>query len=449
MTASTSPLARLLQRAGIDFHVLATLLARGWSVVAGALTVLLVPLFLSTTEQGYYYTFASLLGLQILFELGLGQVIIQLVGHHAAHLETVGDDRLSGDDRHIDQLASLTRWLRRWYRIAAILFALLAGGAGGLFLAIKGQLPLAQWLPVWVVLVTASALNLTYVPVLALQEGLGRIGQVARLRLIQTVVGYMALWLALICQLSLWAACMVPLATTLLTGYWLHRIARLHHWLSNRPTEHADGLDWRRDVLPFQWRIALSAISGYFIFYAFTPLVFANRGAVEAGRFGIAMAVFNALAGVGTSWVYARTPAFAMHIARGERAALNALFLAVLRRSVIFTTVVAAGVVLAVVMLDHLGVPQMKRIADPSVLACLALVCAVNSIIFSVAAYMRAHREEPMLTLSIVGAVLTALIAYFGSMYSVLAMSLLYALLTAGVLLPWSLALFFRYFRRP
>ncbi len=170
---------------------------------------------------------------------------------------------------------------------------------------------------------------------------------------------------------------------------------------------------------------------------------------MEAGRFGIAMAVFNALAGVGTSWVYARTPAFAMHIARGERAQLNALFLVVLRRSVIFTTAVAASVVLAVILLDHLDVPQMKRIADPAVLVCLALVCAVNSLIFSVAAYMRAHREEPMLPVSIVGAVLTALVAYFASTHSVLAMSLLYALLTAGVLMPWSLVLFFRYFRRP
>ncbi|MDQ5896013.1 MAG: hypothetical protein QG612_99, partial [Pseudomonadota bacterium] len=425
--------SRLIRIAGIDFHVLATLLSRGWSVVAGALTVLLVPLFLSPTEQGYYYTFASLLGLQILFELGLGQVIIQLVGHHAAHLEIIGDDRLAGEEYHIDLLASLTRWLRRWYRVAALAFALLAGGAGGLFLTLKGQLSVEHWTPVWVVLVLSSAVNLTYVPLLALQEGLGRIGQVARLRLAQSVVGYAALWLALFGQLSLWAACMVPLATSLLTAYWLNRIAPLHRWLCARPPTTESGLDWRRDVFPFQWRIALSAISGYFIFYAFTPLVFANRGAVEAGRFGIAMAVFNALSAVGTSWVYARAPAFAMHIARGERAQLNSLFLAVLRRSVIFTTVVAASVVLTVVFLDQLGVQQMKRIADPAVLTCLAAACAVNAVIFSVAAYMRAHREEPMLPVSIVGAVLTALIAYVGSKYSVLAMSLLYALLTACV----------------
>lgn len=449
MQSSSTLVSRLLHRAGIDFHVLATLLSRGWSVVAGAVTVLLVPFWLTTTEQGFYFTFASLLGMQILFELGLGQVIIQLVGHDAAKLRHGEMGQLSGDERLIDRLASLTQLLRRWYLAAALLFAALAGGAGGTFLALNGQLPWTDWLPVWAVLVLASSINFTYIPTLALHEGLGQIGQVARLRLAQSVVGHVLLWLALLCKLSLWATCMVPVTSMLLTGYWLARDGHVHQWLHSRVVAGKDGINWRQDVLPFQWRIALSAISGYFIFYAFTPLLFANRGAVEAGRFGIAMAIFNALAAVGTSWVYAKTPTFAMHIARSERVELNTLFRAVLLRSVVFTATVAACVVFAVALLYHFEVQEMRRIADPAVLLCLAIVCIANSIIFSVAAYMRAHREEPMLPVSMIGALLTVLIAYFGSANSVLVMSMLYALLTCGVLLPWSLWLFFHYYRRP
>ncbi|MCK7499239.1 MAG: hypothetical protein MZW92_58770 [Comamonadaceae bacterium] len=51
MTAQAR-LSRLLRLAGVDFHVLTTLMARGWSVLAGALTVLLIPQFLSATQQG-------------------------------------------------------------------------------------------------------------------------------------------------------------------------------------------------------------------------------------------------------------------------------------------------------------------------------------------------------------------------------------------------------------
>lgn len=441
--------SRLRQIIGADFHTVATLMSRGWSVIAGGLTVALVPSLMSSLDQGYYYTFASLLGLQILFELGLGQVIMQLVGHDVAHLQYVENERLQGEDARLDRLASLMRLLRRWYVVAAVLFVLLGGIGGALFVAHRGQLPVHEWVGIWTLLVVCTGINLTYIPSLSFFEGCGRIGQVARLRLMQSVVGYCALWISLACHAGLWAACMVPLTGAIFSGLWLRKYNGVLHWLLQRPLRSdQNAMHWRRDVLPFQWRIALSALSGYFIFYAFTPMIFAQRGAAEAGRFGIAMAVFNALAAVGTSWVHAKTPSMAMHISRGERGPLNSLFDGAFRRSLVFTTVVAFTIVAIVQGLLMLGVPQAQRIADPAVLACLAVVTSANSIIFSVAAYMRAHREEPMLGLSLFGAAATLLIAWFGARHSVLVMSALYALLTAGILLPWSAALFFRYRRR-
>lgn len=448
MTALQSRITRLRLLTGLDFHVLGTLLSRGWSVVAGAATVILLPQFLTSTQQGFYYTFSSLLGLQILFELGLGQVIIQLVGHEIAHLKPTEDQRLEGDAARHDRLASLVKLLRRWYIATAVLFGVAGGVAGALFLAHRSPLPILEWLGVWCVMVMCTAINLTYVPPLAMLEGFGRVGQVARLRLRQAIVGYLALWAALVFGAGLWSACMVPVAGTLLTAFWLRGNGKIYQGLLSRAVLDGQQIAWRRDVLPFQWRIALSALSGYFIFYSFTPLIFANRGAVEAGRFGMAMTIFNALAQVGTSWIYAKTPMFAMHISRGERAELNRLFLGVFKRSFIFTVLAVSAIVIGDVVLTGAGVRQMSRIAAPGVMACLALVCVANCVIFSFAAYMRAHREEPMLFVSVAGGIATGFVAYFGSRVSVLTMSMMYAALTACVLLPWTAALFLRYYRR-
>ncbi len=207
-------------------------------------------------------------------------------------------------------------------------------------------------------------------------------------------------------------------------------------------------IDWRKDVLPFQWRIAASWISGYFIFYAFTPLIFSHQGATEAGRFGMAMTVFNSVSAVGMSWVNAKSPAFGMHISRKERQMLNALFLSVFKRSIIFA--VGASVVVCAVafVLARLDLHFMRRVADPAVIAILAAVCVINCVIFSVATYMRAHREEPMLPLSVASGLATALIAYFGSMHSVLLMSIAYLVMNLTLALPWSMRLFLQYFRR-
>lgn len=447
MSANTT-LSRLSRLAGIDFHVLTTLMSRGWSVIAGALTVLLVPLFLSSTEQGYYYTFSSLIGLQILFELGLGQVVLQTVSHETAHLKIGPEGTLEGDDARLDRLASLVQMLRRWYIIAAVLFAVLACAGGAWFLHRRGELPESSWLGVWIVMVVCTAVNLSFTPALAFMEGCGQIGQVARLRLVQSVIGYGGLWLGLLGHMGLWAACMIPMACMLLTTYWLRSSGVLHRDLRGRRFKPSNALNWSRDMLPLQWRIALSALSGYFIFYLMTPLVFAHRGAAEAGQFGIAMTVFNALATVGTSWVYARTPAMAMHVSRHERSELNAVFRAVLKRSFVFTSVAVGVLLVAVWGLRSAGVAQATRISDLPVLACLAAVCLANCVIFSAAAYMRAHREEPMLAVSVFGGIATAGIAYVGSQDSVLMMSMGYAALTICILLPWTLLLLSRYYRR-
>jgi O-antigen/teichoic acid export membrane protein len=441
-------LSRLFRFVGVDFHVFATLLLRGWGVLAGALTVLLVPLFLSPTEQGYYYTFASLIGLQIVFELGLAQVVLQTVSHETAHLRIGDTGVLEGDAARLDRLASLIRLLRRWYTIAAMLFAVFACVAGAWFLHRQGELPEASWLGAWIVMVICTAVNLSFIPALAFMEGCGQIGQVARLRLGQSVVGCSGLWLALIGGLGLWAACVVPLVCMLLTSYWLRRSGSFYQDLRRRNFQPSNALNWTRDMLPLQWRIALSALSGYFTFYMMTPMVFAHRGAAEAGQFGIAMTIFNALVTVGTSWVYARTPTMAQHVSRNERTELNAVFRGVLKRSFIFTGTAVAILLLAILVLRAAGIPQALRISSLPVLACLAVVCLANCVIFSAAAYMRAHREEPMLVLSIAGGIATLAIAYTGSQHSVLAMSLGYAVLTSCVLLPWTILILTRYYRR-
>lgn len=444
MTNSTLA-SRLIRSIGLDFHVLLTLLLRGWSVVAGALTVFLVPLFLTSTEQGYFYTFASLAGLQILFELGLGQVVLQTVSHAMSQLHIDENGHLTGEIAQRDWLASFVQLLRRWYLVAASLFAVLAGGAGVIFLEQKGTLPASEWLGAWSILCLSTAINLTYTPALAFMEGCGRIGQVARLRLIQSIVGYFGMWIALILGAGLWASSVVPATATVLIGFWLRTTDTLGRTLLRQRFDPANALNWRQDLLPFQWRIALSALSGYFIFFLMTPIVFANRGPIEAGRFGIAMAVFNALSTVGTSWVYARTPAMATHIARNEREELNLLFRSVLVRSVLFVAIGAVVILVAVAALRYLGVAFVERIAPLSVLALLAMASTANSVVFSAAAYMRAHREEPMLLVSVSSAVLITVASWLSSRLGLLEMSAAYTCVTLFVTLPWTLLLFRRY----
>jgi O-antigen/teichoic acid export membrane protein len=433
---------------GTDFHTLATLISRGWSILANGLTMLLIPIFMSSIDQGYYYTFISLIGLQILFELGLGQVIMQLVGHDIAHLKYHDNSHLSGDERKINHLGSLMRLLKYWYIIAAVLFALIAGLGGIFFLANNNHALNYNWIYPWVIIVLATAINLSFLPELSFLEGCGQIGQVAKMRLQQSVLASIFLWIMLILDFGLWAVCVVPFVNCIYTFLWLKKYSGVFDWLLiHTKNKNFHSLNWYKDIFPFQWRIALSSLSGYFIFYAFIPIIFAKSGAVEAGKFGIAIAIFNALGTVGSSWTHAKTPLMAMLISRGERKELNLTFNTVIKKSLIFTIISIAIILSGVMVLNSLQYSLASRIAEFEIMLCLSLVAISNCIIFGVAAYMRAHKEEPMLPVSLFGAVATLLIAHFTAHQNLFLLSILYAFLTSCILLPWSLFLFSKYRR--
>lgn len=446
-------MANLIHRirviAHLDEQVLPTLLFRGWSTIAGSLTVLMLALWLTPKQQGYFYTIGSVLALQVFFELGLNQVIMQLVSHEVAGLNENEDGSFSGDKNRIGRLSSLIGMLGKWYLVAALFFAILGGLGGGFFLTTSGSLPIMDWLGIWCVVVIATAINLWFSPSLAVMEGFGKTGAVAQHRLIQSVIGYIGLWSLLCLGAGLWAAVTIPVVNAVCTYRWLDVKGIALQWIKSLPYDSSNKLDWRIDIFPLQWRIALSWMSGYFIYSIFTPILFATQGAIEAGRFGMAMAIFSAVSTLGMSWVNAQAPFFTMYISRNEKPALNTLFKSTLLRALIFTIALSGGVVLVAWTLAALQAPIISRIASIEVLIVLALVAIANSAVSAAAIYMRAHRQEPMLATSVVTGCLTVVCAYFGAQYSVLIMTLMYAGVIIFVMLPWTALLLEKYYKRP
>jgi hypothetical protein len=76
---------------GLDRAVGFTVLARFWGSAAGLVTVLLIARFLTPAERGDYYTFGSLVAIQMIFELGFSFVILQMASHERARLSISAD----------------------------------------------------------------------------------------------------------------------------------------------------------------------------------------------------------------------------------------------------------------------------------------------------------------------------------------------------------------------
>lgn len=430
---------RIIKHLHADAQVIATLAFRFWGVLSGGITLTLIPFLMGSVEQGYYFTFASILALQVFFELGFGQVIIQFVAHEAALLQKSHSGEYRGPESTLSRLTTLTATLRWWYYISSVFF-FIAVNLVGIWFFRGNELPWSQWLLPWMLLVTATTYNLSISWRLSLIEGFGLVKEVGLLRLGQSAVGFFVMWVALAAGAQLWVVAAVPIAAAFYTTFWLRtsEAARLLPALEkNDAFPRVPGI-WRREIFPFQWRIAVSWISGFFIFQLFTPIIFKHYGAIESGKIGLAITVFNSVTTVSIAWVSAKIPTLAQLLAQGHVGQASLRFKQLARVSMAFAVLAATIVTLAGSSLAELSPRIDSRLPSANVMIALALASIANCFVIACALFMRAHKEEPMLSQSVVMALCTLVAVYLSTPYGTTWIMWSYAALCWGLGVPWT-----------
>lgn len=320
-------LAAVAKAVGLDRAIVFTLLARGWSSLAGIGTLALIARFLTPAEQGYYYTFYSLVALQIVFELGFSFVILQSASHEAAHLIIARDGSISGPARAHGRLASVLQKSIRWYSTAAVLMAVALLPLGIYFFRVNVT-PGSQavhWLLPWCLVVIASSCTFQIDPNFSFLEGCGYVPDVARTRLAQAMLGTLLGWTALLLHHGLLAPGLMIGGQAIAGGVFVYSRRRLLGPLLRIDAgEHR--IDWRSEIWPFQWRIAVSWLCGYFIFQLFSPVLFHYRGAVEAGQMGMSLSICGVLMSMAIAWMNTKAAPFGRMIALRDYARLDRTF---------------------------------------------------------------------------------------------------------------------------
>jgi hypothetical protein len=404
-------LRRLASVLGLDRAVLFAVLARGWSSLAGIGTLTLIARFLSPAEQGYYYTFYSLVALQIVFELGFSVVILQTASHEAAHLTIHPDGAITGPASIHARLASVLQKSVRWYTIAAVLMAAILLPVGIHFFTVQSithasERPIS-WLVPWCLVVLATCCTFQVDPTFSFLEGCGYVPNVARARLAQAMLGTFLGWVALLLHHGLLAPGLMIAGQAIVGGVFVFRKRNLLLPL----LRHAPGdfrIDWGAEIWPFQWRIAVSWLSGYFIFQLFNPILFAYRGPVEAGQMGMSMNVCNTLTSMTIAWMNTKAAPFGRMIALREFRLLDTVFFRAFIRSTVAAIIACAGVWFTILALRARHIPFAVRLLPPLPLALLLISTVINIVVFAEAVYLRAHKQEKFMVLSILGALWTA-----------------------------------------
>jgi O-antigen/teichoic acid export membrane protein len=240
-------------------------------------------------------------------------------------------------------------------------------------------------------------------------------------------------WIALVLGAGLWVA-PVALGVSLICAT-IFLLGKYHKFLTTlvwtRPTGPC--ISWYRDMLPMQWRIALSWMSGYFTFSIFTPVLFWYHGPVVAGQMGMTWSLASTI-NIASSWLAPKVPQFGILAAQRKYDELDHLFWRITK--IIIAISVAAGccIWLFVYLLNVLEFRLANRILPPLPTTFFLLAQILQMISGPFSAYMRAHKTEPIVHISVMLGVLNGISAFtLGRYYSASGMGLGYLLINIAL----------------
>ncbi len=420
---------KLSEKAGIDKAIALTILSRLIQAAGGIGSIVFIAKYLTPNEQGYYYTFASIIAIQVFFELGLSGIITQYTAHEFAHLNWK-NGKLEGDEYYKSRLSSLLHFCTKWFGLISIFLFFLLAGVGFYFFNKFNEKLNIEWEIPWIVLCISTSLNLFIDPILAYFDGLGEVKDMAQVRLVQKTAMILLLFLFFVFGFKLYSGALASLFSILINYCQILFSDRVVKLRAIWRLKFKWKIEYMKEIFPLQWKIALSWISGYFIFQLFNPVLFATEGPKTAGQMGMTLQALNGISSISMSWISTKVPFFSSLIAKRKFTELDFIFKKTMSSLFVVSILLLIFFNLALIVLEISGSSYHFRFLPLKSTLLLTVACIFNLAIFCWSTYLRCHKNEPFLVLSIVFAILTSCSTFFlGNYYGLLGIVSGYTLL--------------------
>lgn len=437
-------LLNIAHRIGIDKSIAYSSGSRIVGGIAGIVSIFFITTFLTGVEQGFFYTFGSILAMQVFFELGLTGIMTQYVAHEVSHLTQSEDYTYIGEDRYVSRLASLIKFCIKWYSILAVIVFLFLIVVGYLYFSQYGDgHKEVEWQYPWILICIGTSIKMVQSPFTSIYMGLGKVKEMSKIGFYQQLIIPLSTWIGFVCGLKLYIVGISYLLSVILWHIYIQRTGLIKLVANLLNVEITERVAYIREIFPFQWRIALSWVSGYFIFQLFNPVLFATEGPVVAGQMGMTLQALNAILSFSYSWINTKVPLYSNLIAQKKYSELDSIFGKTLRQEVY---VCLSLLFLFFVFLWFLNVSELRLGGNivsqrflgyiPTLLMAIPVLSQQYS--NSWAVYVRCHKKEPFLYYSLVGGLLSCLSTLiFGSWYGLYGITIGYFLINITTL-PWA-----------
>lgn len=396
--------------------IVATFSNQAWRFLAGMLMVLIIPLYLTEEQQGYWYLFAGIAALSTFADLGFSIIILQFSAHEYALLRIGADGLLEGADYNVKKIGSFLRYVIKWLTtICSIVFPIIF--IIGIFFFIRDGVITVYIIP-WIIYAIGALINFFNNSVLSFIEGMNQISKIQKARLIVAIIDSVTVITCLLLHLNIYALAFSILLSSSFMFFTIFKTfgkVLKQIWALSKDFIYP----WKQEILPLFKKYVLSFASGYFLFQIYTPLMHYFHGSVYSGKIGISMSIVLAMFNFSNIFVYTITPRINILIEKKEWKVLDNLFNKRLALSAFAYLIIACCVFVFIHFFSNISFISkiVSRFLPPQGLFILVLCYFIQIFINSWAVYLRGYKIEPYWYTGIVSAiwvfVVTVLIGKF------------------------------------
>ena len=425
----------ILTTLNIDKKIGIFLSSKLFSYLSYPITLGLIIKFLTPLEQGYYYTFLTLLSFSMFLELGLGVILTNFSSHEFGRLSWKNNN-LHGDKIAVKRSLMLIKKTILWFSFVALLFFLLMLGMGAYFFLDSAP---TNYYITWIYFIIVFSPGLIISPLLSLLQGFGRIKEVQSVIFFQVFFSILAFWVALLMNFNIYALVIQFAVQNLISFLYLFFKYRNLIFLSL--VESNNLFSWKDEVLPLQLKTGFTWLVSYLGINLLIPFSFKIFGPEIAGQLGMSFKIAEITSIICLAWTNTRVPRMGSIIASKNRIEFNTIFFSTLKSIILIGAISMVGIYLLLVILDSYNYDIfLDRILSIKFI----LMLMIGYYMFAVSNYLamtiRAFKDEKMIIPSFIALFIygTAIyLSFFWIDYIFLIFS--FVIVNTFILLPFSI----------
>jgi O-antigen/teichoic acid export membrane protein len=376
----------------------------------GLLSLFLITHFMSKVETGLYYTFLSLIGFQVFFEIGLSTIIVQRTTQFM-HKLSWKKNNLFGD--HI----LLSNYFKQSFLIILCLTIIMM-----IFLSIIGDDIISKsvnlqnkssLLVAWFFCIIFTGCNMVIAFLFNFLEGLGKVRDVAKIRFWQCTLALTALWTALFFGKSVSSLGLQFFISAFVAGllifYYFKNILYLL-WQSGSSSNLIKRINYE---WPFQWRLTISFLGTYFGNQIFVAMSSFAGNFELAGKIGIALQILTSITGFSATPVTSRFPIFGILIGKGEHLKFKDMFIRAINFSYLLLFFFVVITWLSIAAANYFSILDFNKFISVGSAILLTISLIANHIVVSLNVNIQSRGRDDFFVIAIMKIILVGLAVVF------------------------------------